>query len=418
MDDVSEANCSYSPPVTPSAVDNLFRWVERLEREVRMLENLTRSIRDLEQRLAAVLKERLRFYCIAHHEKLATPGKDFNGNEYDVAKLLTEPLWEIFTRNRILIPLHHWMSRHFTLLYINNNRKTITHMNSSLPVKGKKSDDNKWSKNAETVSINRIEDDSAIQNLNMVIVYPISQFIQKFQTMCEKNLQIQKMEELRLFYVENILGDTAHPLLDKSETQSKMYVFMSAKLNFMDKRSMREGFERLGGKTKAQLSSTFYDATCPNAISVVRSVLTQAQQNDDRVAARLIRLHFHDCFVNGCDASILLDNAPGIASEKDAVPNASIAGTEVVDDIKTALENVCPGVVSCADILAIASEISVVLTGGPAWNVVLGRRDSRTANRAGAGSSIPSPFRGLADIQDKFTAVGLDNTDLVALSGK
>ncbi|KAM7528844.1 hypothetical protein LguiB_032254 [Lonicera macranthoides] len=118
----------------------------------------------------------------------------------------------------------------------------------------------------------------------------------------------------------------------------------------------------------------------------------------------------------GCDASILLDNAPGIASEKDAVPNASIAGTEVVDDIKTALENVCPGVVSCADILAIASEISVVLTGGPAWNVVLGRRDSRTANRAGAGSSIPSPFRGLADIQDKFTAVGLDNTDLVALS--
>ncbi|KAM7523317.1 hypothetical protein LguiA_013219 [Lonicera macranthoides] len=173
----------------------------------------------------------------------------------------------------------------------------------------------------------------------------------------------------------------------------------------------------LGGRTKAQLSSTFYDTTCPNATSVVRSVLTKAQQNDDGVAARLIRLHFHDCFVNGCDASILLDNAPGIASEKDAVPNTSIGGTEVVDDIKTALENVCPGVVSCADILAIASEISVVLTGGPTWNVVLGRRDSRTANRAGAESNLPSPFRGLADIQDKFTAVGLDNTDLVALSG-
>lgn len=64
----------------------------------------------------------------------------------------------------------------------------------------------------------------------------------------------------------------------------------------------------------------------------------------------------------GCDGSILLDNADGIASEKDASPNInSVDGFSVVDDIKTALENVCPGVVSCADILAIASQISVSL---------------------------------------------------------
>jgi hypothetical protein len=58
----------------------------------------------------------------------------------------------------------------------------------------------------------------------------------------------------------------------------------------------------------------------------------------------------------------LLDNADGIDSEKDAVPNSgSLDGFTVVDDIKTAVENVCPGVVSCADILAIASQISVSL---------------------------------------------------------
>lgn len=67
-------------------------------------------------------------------------------------------------------------------------------------------------------------------------------------------------------------------------------------------------------------------------------------------------------FEQGCDGSILLDNADGIQSEKDAGPNMNSAdGFDVVDDIKTALENVCPGVVSCADILALASQISVTL---------------------------------------------------------
>lgn len=65
--------------------------------------------------------------------------------------------------------------------------------------------------------------------------------------------------------------------------------------------------------------------------------------------------------MKGCDASLLLDNATGIVSEKDAPPNLSTDGYAVIDDVKTALENVCPGVVSCADILALASEILVVL---------------------------------------------------------
>lgn len=68
--------------------------------------------------------------------------------------------------------------------------------------------------------------------------------------------------------------------------------------------------------------------------------------------------------VQGCDGSVLLDAAPanGVEGEKGALQNLnSLAGFEVIDDIKTALENVCPGVVSCADILAIAAEVSVVL---------------------------------------------------------
>ncbi|KAL5765151.1 hypothetical protein ACOSQ2_017745 [Xanthoceras sorbifolium] len=103
----------------------------------------------------------------------------------------------------------------------------------------------------------------------------------------------------------------------------------------------------------AQLSPTFYAKTCPNVSSIVRGVVEQTQRNDPRIGAKLIRLHFHDCFVN----------ADGIQSEKKALSNLSARGYEVIDDIKSALENVCPGIVSCADILAIAAQISVALRG-------------------------------------------------------
>ncbi|KAL7084433.1 hypothetical protein ACP275_14G223100 [Erythranthe tilingii] len=175
------------------------------------------------------------------------------------------------------------------------------------------------------------------------------------------------------------------------------------------------GFEK---GCNGQLSTTFYATTCPNISSVVRNVIEQAQRVDVRSAPKLIRLHFHDCFVDGCDGSLLLDNADGILSEKDAFPNAgSVDGFSLVDNIKTALESVCPGVVSCADILAIASQISVNLVGGPSYLVPLGRRDGRTANRAGANTELPSPLANLNELKSNFSAKGLDSTDLVALSG-
>ncbi|XP_004497889.1 peroxidase A2-like [Cicer arietinum] len=171
--------------------------------------------------------------------------------------------------------------------------------------------------------------------------------------------------------------------------------------------------------SNGQLNATFYSNTCPNVLSIVKNAVQQALQSDSRVGASLLRLHFHDCIVNGCDASILLDQGGNITqSEKDAAPNSnSIRGLDVIDNIKSSLESSCSGVVSCADIVALAAESSVSLSGGPSWNVLLGRRDSLTANQAGANNLIPSPFESLAQITTKFSNVGLDTTDLVALSG-
>lgn len=168
----------------------------------------------------------------------------------------------------------------------------------------------------------------------------------------------------------------------------------------------------------AQLTADYYDCTCPDAYSIVKKVLMEAHKSDVRIYASLTRLHFHDCFVQGCDGSVLLDGVPGVInSEKGAAPNNNSArGFPVVDQVKAALEDACPGVVSCADILALAAEISVELSGGPKWSVLLGRLDGTTANFTGA-SNLPSPFDNLTVLEHKFKDVGLNTLDLVALSG-
>ncbi|KAI5022172.1 hypothetical protein ZWY2020_058902 [Hordeum vulgare] len=173
-----------------------------------------------------------------------------------------------------------------------------------------------------------------------------------------------------------------------------------------------------GGAAAADLCVDYYDCTCPDAYKIVQGVLVQAHKSDPRVFASLIRLHFHDCFVQGCDASLLLDTFNGMETEKDAIPNKNSARRyDVIDTAKAALEAACPGVVSCADILAIAAEISVQLSGGPGWSVLLGRLDGFTSNFAEAGN-LPGPFDGLKNLTDKFKLATLDGTtDLVALSG-
>ncbi|XP_031095056.1 cationic peroxidase 1-like [Ipomoea triloba] len=112
----------------------------------------------------------------------------------------------------------------------------------------------------------------------------------------------------------------------------------------------------------------------------------------------LLRLHFHDCIINGCDASILLDSTSTINSEKNANANTnnSARGFEVIDRIKSEVDKICGGpIVSCADILAVAARDSVVALGGPMWEVKLGRRDSTTASKDAANDNLPTPFMDL-----------------------
>lgn len=136
------------------------------------------------------------------------------------------------------------------------------------------------------------------------------------------------------------------------------------------------------------------------------------------MGASLLRLHFHDCFVNGCDGSILLDDTANMTGEKTAVPNSNSArGFEVIDTIKSQVESLCPGVVSCADIVAVAARDSVVALGGPSWIVLLGRRDSTTASLSAANSNIPAPTLNLSGLITAFSNKGFTAKEMVALSG-
>ncbi|XXG39940.1 hypothetical protein AAC387_Pa01g0772 [Persea americana] len=171
--------------------------------------------------------------------------------------------------------------------------------------------------------------------------------------------------------------------------------------------------------TSAELYPDFYGKMCPKALATTKMVVEQAVAREPRMGASLLRLHFHDCFVNGCDGSILLDDSPGFTGEKNAAPNInSLRGFEVVDQIKAAVDSVCYGtVVSCADILAVAARDSVVALGGQSYQVLLGRRDARTASMDAANKNLPPPFLDFPALLSNFQSHGLSIQDLVILSG-
>ncbi|XP_010511907.1 PREDICTED: peroxidase 11-like [Camelina sativa] len=166
------------------------------------------------------------------------------------------------------------------------------------------------------------------------------------------------------------------------------------------------------------LTLDYYKSTCPTVFDVIKKEMECIVKEDPRNAAILIRLHFHDCFVQGCDGSVLLDETESLKGEKKASPNInSLKGYKIVDRIKNIIESECPGVVSCADLLTISARDATVLVGGPYWDVPVGRKDSKSASYALATTNLPTPEEALISIIAKFYAQGLSVEDMVALIG-
>nr|XP_016515054.1 PREDICTED: peroxidase 27-like [Nicotiana tabacum] len=161
----------------------------------------------------------------------------------------------------------------------------------------------------------------------------------------------------------------------------------------------------------------FYKKTCPNVEAIVKQTTAHYISRAPTLAAPLLRMHFHDCFVRGCDGSVLLNSTKGNQAEKDAIPNQSLRGFQVIDAAKSALEKECPGIVSCSDILALAARDAVELINGPTWAVPLGRRDGRVSILSDALKNLPTPFDNFTTLKTTFGSLGLNVKDLVVLSG-
>ncbi|CAI9771031.1 unnamed protein product [Fraxinus pennsylvanica] len=172
------------------------------------------------------------------------------------------------------------------------------------------------------------------------------------------------------------------------------------------------------GSSIGGLRENFYRTTgCPQAEQLVRQITWSKARNDPTLGAKLLRMHYHDCFVRGCDASILLDTIGTNQSEKDARPNLTLGRFKAIDDIKSQIERVCPGIVSCADILALAARDAVSFPfKRPMWDVLTGRRDGRVSLISDVSGNLPSPFSDFQTLQTLFEKKSLNINDLVALS--
>ncbi|KAH0780799.1 hypothetical protein KY290_000397 [Solanum tuberosum] len=170
------------------------------------------------------------------------------------------------------------------------------------------------------------------------------------------------------------------------------------------------------GKCYGELRVGFYEGKCgvTNVEGVVQNVVEtwHFEKKEKDIAAALLRMQFHDCFVKGCDASILLD---GLTSERKAVPNSSVRGFGLIDAIKEALEAECQGLVSCADIISMATRDAVVLAGGKWYDVETGRRDGDVS--LASNVKLPAATISVSDSIKLFASKNLTQYDMVYLLG-
>ncbi|KAF2317190.1 hypothetical protein GH714_015912 [Hevea brasiliensis] len=193
---------------------------------------------------------------------------------------------------------------------------------------------------------------------------------------------------------------------------------METKMNFLVLSFLLLLFPLLLPIASAQLRQNFYSQTCPNVESIVRSAVQQKFQQTFVTVPATLRLFAHDCFVRGCDASLLL-SSPTNNAEKDHPDNLSLAGDgfDTVIKAKAAVDSVpqCRNKVSCADIYPCYKGSCSI--GGPFYEVELGRRDGRISTKASVQRRLPSPDFNLDQLNSLFASLGLNQIDVIALSG-
>lgn len=175
----------------------------------------------------------------------------------------------------------------------------------------------------------------------------------------------------------------------------------------------------LSSPALAQLSVNYYTKTCPKFEDIMRETIISKQLTIPTTAAAILRTFFHDCMVDGCDASVLISPSTFHKSERESDINHSLPGDafDLIVRAKTALEMECPGVVSCADILAYATRNLVKQQGGPFFVVKLGRKDSLVSDVTHVEPNLARSNFTVAQMLPSFESKGFTVQEMVALVG-
>lgn len=168
-----------------------------------------------------------------------------------------------------------------------------------------------------------------------------------------------------------------------------------------------------------KLSEDYYAKTCPRFEQIVQEAVTNKQIATPSTAAATLRVFFHDCMVDGCDASVLITSTSTNKAEKESDLNDSLAGDafDLITRAKHALELACPGVVSCADILAVSTRNLVKFVGGPYFKVPVGRKDGHVSLAARVEGNLARANHSVDHMIEMFKAKGLSVEEMVALTG-
>ncbi|XP_075516141.1 peroxidase 21 [Primulina tabacum] len=174
-------------------------------------------------------------------------------------------------------------------------------------------------------------------------------------------------------------------------------------------------FQFCSGEGELQLN--YYSESCPKAEQIIKEEVTKLYHKHGNTAVSWIRNLFHDCMVKSCDASLLLDTANGIESEKTSSRNFGMRNFKYIKTIKDALETQCPLTVSCADIVALSARDGVVLLGGPHVEMKTGRKDSKISYVEETENFVPNHNDTMSLVLSRFQSIGVDTEGTVALLG-
>ncbi|CAL9057752.1 unnamed protein product [Musa banksii] len=165
------------------------------------------------------------------------------------------------------------------------------------------------------------------------------------------------------------------------------------------------------------LKLNYYSKSCPRAEEIVKREVVKLYNEHGNTAVSWVRNLFHDCMVESCDASLLLETTDSLISEQSADRSFGMRNFKYVARIKEALEKECPATVSCADIIALSAREGVVMLGGPFIPMRTGRRDSKESHADVIDKDIPNHNDSISLVLSRFRSIGIDAERTVALLG-